>query len=239
MYGRLKLAVLAGSALVVAGLTAMPGAAESQARSLALTSPATMGIFTPAFGDPSMARALRRTGISSRGMRFTPSASRQGNRPVTIAVRARASTTVQAERNVEMAMATSSSTGVTTITPSAYNLGVSIGWRRFAISGNVARVDNALIPGRARESTDVGVSYSGRRWSTRVQVSADQPTAESAPGLIDNEERVAVEVGGSYTIARNIDITGGVRYQRQHRLEQPDDERRDSQAVYIGTAFRF
>lgn len=239
MYRRLALAVFAGSALVVAGLTAMPDAAESQARSLALNTPSMMGTFTPASGDPSMARALRRAGISSRGMRFTPSASRQGDRPVTVAVRARASTTAQAERNAEIAMATNSSNGVTAITPSAYNLGVSVGWRRFAISGDVARVDNALIPGRARESADVGVSYSGHRWSTRVQVSADRPTSESSPSLIDNEERVAVDVGGSYSIARNIDITGGVRYQTQHRLEQPDDERRDSQAVYVGTAFRF
>jgi hypothetical protein len=239
MFGRVSLAAVAGSALFVAGLTAMPDAAESQARSLSLNAPGAMGTFTPASGDPSMARALRRAGISSRGMRFTPSASRQGDRPVTVAVRARASTTAQAERNAEIAMANTSSTGVTAITPSAYNLGVSVGWRRFAISGDVARVDNAIIPGRSRESADVGLSYSGRRWSTRVQVSADRPAPQSAPSLIDNEERLAVDVGGSYSIARNIAITGGVRYQRQHRLAQEDVDRQDSQAVYVGTAFRF
>ena len=239
MFGRVSLAAVAGSALFIAGLTVMPDAAESQARSLSLNAPGAMGTFTPASGDPSMARALRRAGISSRGMRFTPSASRQGDRPVTVAVRARASTTEQAERNAEIAMANTSSTGVTAITPSAYNLGVSVGWRRFAISGDVARVDNAIIPGRSRESADVGLSYSGRRWSTRVQVSADRPAPQSAPSLIDNEERVAVDVGGSYSIARNIAITGGVRYQRQHRLAQEDVDRQDSQAVYVGTAFRF
>ena len=239
MYGRFKLAALAGSALFVAGLAVMPDAAGSQARSLSLNAPGAIGTFTPASGDPAMAQALRRAGISSRGMRFTPSASRQGGRPVTVAVRARATTTAQAKRNAEMAMEQSSSTGVTAITPSAYNLGVSVGWRRFAISGDVARIDNGVIPGRSRESAEVGLSYSGRRWSTRIQVSTDRPSAESAPSLIDNEERLAVDVGGSYSIARNVAVTGGVRYQRQHRLEQPDDERRDSQAVYVGTAFRF
>lgn len=239
MYGRFKLAALAGSALFVAGLAVMPDAAESQARALSLNAPGAIGTFTPASGDPAMAQALRRAGISSRGMRFTPSASRQGGRPVTVAVRARATTTAQAKRNAEMAMAQSSSTGVTAITPSAYNLGVSVGWRRFAISGDVARIDNGVIPGRSRESAEVGLSYSGRRWSTRIQVSTDRPSAESAPSLIDNEERLAVDVGGSYSIARNVAVTGGVRYQRQNRLEQPDDERRDSQAVYVGTAFRF
>ena len=239
MYGRFKLAALAGSALFVAGLAVMPDAAESQARALSLNAPGAIGTFTPASGDPAMAQALRRAGISSRGMRFTPSASRQGGRPVTVAVRARATTTAQAKRNAEMAMEQSSSAGVTAITPSAYNLGVSVGWRRFAISGDVARIDNGVIPGRSRESAEVGLSYSGRRWSTRIQVSTDRPSAESAPSLIDNEERLAVDVGGSYSIARNVAVTGGVRYQRQHRLEQPDDERRDSQAVYVGTAFRF
>jgi hypothetical protein len=238
MFGRFTLAALAGSALVVAGLTALPSAAESQARALSLRPSSALGTFTPASADPRMARALRRAGISSRGLRFTPSASRQGDRPITVAVRSRASATGQAERAAEFAMATTSN-GTTAITPSAYNLGVAVGWRRFAISGDVARIDNAVIPGRSREAADVGVSYSGRRWSTRVQFSADRPTAESAPSLVDNEERVAVDVGGSYSIARNLDITGGVRYQRQYRIEQPDDETRDSQAVYIGTAFRF
>lgn len=238
MFGRISLAALAGTALAAAALTAMPGAAESQARSLSLRPSSALGTFTPASADPRMARALRRAGISSRGMRFTPSASRQGDRPITVAVRTRASSSAQADRAAEFAMGTTSS-GATAIAPSAYNLGVSLGWRRFAISGDVARIDNAVVPGRGRETADVGVSYSGRRWATRVQLSADRPTAESSPSLVDNEERVAVDVGGSYSIARNLDITGGVRYQRQYRLERPEDDTRDSQAVYIGTAFRF
>lgn len=237
MNGRYIFAALAGSALLAAGSTALPETAESQARSLSMRAPST-GTFTPASADPRMARALRRAGISSRGMRFTPSANRQGNRPVTVAVRSRSSATGQAARDAEMAMAQSSSSSVTAITPSAYNLGVSVGWRRFAISGDIARVDNGVLPGRSRESADVGVSYSGDRWSTRVQVSADRPLS-NAPALVGNEERVALDVGGSYSIARNVDITGGVRYQRNFRLERPEDDRRDSQAVYVGTAFRF
>ncbi len=239
MTGRFTFAALAGVALVTAGVTALPGEAESQARALSLRPPANLGTFTPASADPRMARALRLAGISSRGMRFTPSASRQNDRPVTVAVRARSSSPAQALRDAEFAMVSSSSSAVTAITPSAYNLGVSVGWRRFSISGDLGRVDNGVLPGRSRESADVGVSYAGNRWSTRVQLSGDRPAGDTPPSLIDNEERVALDVGGSYSIANNIDITGGVRYQRQHRLERPADERQDSQAVYIGTAFRF
>jgi hypothetical protein len=41
-------------------------------------------------------------------------------------------------------------------------------------------------------------------------------------------------------LTRNLDVTGGVRYKIQEdRLQPLADNRRDSQAVYIGTAFRF
>ena len=41
-------------------------------------------------------------------------------------------------------------------------------------------------------------------------------------------------------LTRNLDLTGGVRYTVQHdRLQTLNDDRRDSQAAYVGTAFRF
>lgn len=236
MIAKIVTSGMIGSAMLVAGLTVMPDAAESQARSL--SSHSSLGTFTPAAADPRMARAMRRAGISSRGMRFTPSSAREDDRPVTVAVRARSSSSRPASRDAEIAMASNSSSSVTAITPSAYNLGVSLGWRRFAIAGDVARVDNGVLPGQSRESADVGVSYAGNRWSTRVQLSADRPAAQ-APAIVGDEERVALDVGGSYSIARNLDITGGVRYQRQHRLDPIADQQRDSQAVYVGTAIRF
>ena len=46
---------------------------------------------------------------------------------------------------------------------------------------------------------------------------------------------------GSYSLTRNLDVTAGVRYERSERERLPrlTDDRRDSQAVYVGTAFRF
>ncbi|MBC7985156.1 MAG: hypothetical protein H7X93_00580, partial [Sphingomonadaceae bacterium] len=100
----------------------------------------------------------------------------------------------------------------------------------------------ALIGDKPSYSIDVGGSYSLTRnldVTAGVRVSADRPT-EPAPRIVGNEERVALDVGGSYSIARNIDITGGLRYQRERdRLQPVEDQRRDSQAVYVGTAFRF
>ena len=45
---------------------------------------------------------------------------------------------------------------------------------------------------------------------------------------------------GCYALTRNLDVTGGVRYKLQRdRLDRFTDNRQDSQAVYVGTAFKF
>ena len=123
------------------------------------------------------------------------------------------------------------------ITPAAYNLGVAVGWKSFAISGDVARVEKGALPGKV-EAAQVGVGYSGRKLGGRVQVAAER--AEGAQRLAGPDASYSLDVGASYSIARNLAVTGGVRYKIQRdRLQPLEDERRDSQAVYVGTAFRF
>jgi hypothetical protein len=77
------------------------------------------------------------------------------------------------------------------------------------------------------------------RLTGRVAVAAER--AEGNQRLVASDEAVSVDVGGAFTIARNIDVTAGARYRiSRDRLEPLSrDERRDSQAVYVGTAFRF
>ena len=44
----------------------------------------------------------------------------------------------------------------------------------------------------------------------------------------------------SYNLSRRIALTGGVRYNiERDRASALQDDRRDSQAVYVGTAFKF
>ena len=52
---------------------------------------------------------------------------------------------------------------------------------------------------------------------------------------------MSLDVGGSFALTRNLDVTAGLRYRAERdRLQQaPDLDRRDSQALYVGTAFRF
>lgn len=190
-----------------------------------------IGSFTPAAANPRLSVALGRGGFSGgSGFRFTPSAVPGSRRAVTVAVRARTTTRADSERF--------SATAATAIAPSAYNLGVSVGWSRFALSGDIARTTGNLLPGD-REAVDLGLTYSGRRWSSRLQVGADRPVG-SQPRLVAEDENYSLDLGGSYSLTHNLDVTGGVRYRLQRdRLQPIEDNRRDSQAVYIGTAFRF
>jgi predicted porin len=102
----------------------------------------------------------------------------------------------------------------------------------------VAMVEGGLLP-LDREAADVGLSYSGNKWSTRIQLGAERATGDRAR-IAGIDESYSVDVGGSYALTRNLDVTGGVRYKLERdRLDRFTDNRQDSQAVYVGTAFKF
>ena len=135
--------------------------------------------------------------------------------------------------------ATTETPSGTPIAPSTYNLGVAVGWRRFAITGESANSSGGA-GGGSRESSRVAVEYRATpRLTARVQVAAEK--ADGVQRIVADDRAVALDVGGSYSIARNLDVTGGVRYRVSRDRIEPlaRDERRDSQAVYIGTAVRF
>ena len=238
------MAAFGGAALVALALVLSPASAQSDRnqsqtrRAAGSLRDAPVGYFTPAVGDPRLAAALARRGTAGVvGFRFTPATtSAERSRPVRVAVRARAATPQDAATRVTQ---TASASPVTAITPTSYNLGASVGWQRFAITGDVAETNGGVVPGR-RTQQQVGVSYrANRRITARVQASAEQ--VEGRQRNVAEDQAYAVDVGGSYSIGRNVAVTGGVRYRiARDRLEPlTTDQRRDSQAVYIGTAFRF
>lgn len=232
--GKFGLMSAAAAVLCLALSPAIAASLQSSGPSTIKISRSGFGSFTPAAADPKLAAAFARSTLSTSGFRFTPSSSAsKANRKVTVAVRARSTAvTPSADRP-------STSGALLNLAPVAYNLGVSVGWKRFAISGDVATADLGPAQGR-RQAADVGLSYTVKKWTTRVQLAAERPVG-AEPRLIDSGESVAVDFGGSYRLARNIDVTAGVRYksERNNRLEALQDNRRDSQAVYLGTAFRF
>jgi hypothetical protein len=232
--------VAMGGALTALALVLTPAIAASTQEQKAAkpknsVSSLIAGNFTPAVADPRLAAELARRGFSGGSFAFTPSTpSTDKSKSVKVAVRARSITTAAAAGAIREA----SASPVTAITPTAYNLGVSVGWKRFALSGEVAKVEGGTLPG-TREAAEVGVSYVGKKFTGRVQVGAERSEGIQSR-LVPMDDAYSLDVGGSYRLARNLDVTGGVRYKvERDRLELVEDERRDSQAVYIGTAFRF
>lgn len=205
--------------------------AEKQSNLAAKSS--TFGAFTPAAADPRMAAAFARsglgTGLGATPFRFTPSMNSSSPRAVTIAVRARMISRPEAAKALGLP-----SDGLAS---SSYSLGASIGWKRFAFSGDMARIGDTLLPD-GRESADVGVSFFGKRWETKLDVSGERSLNDRPAIGID--QSWSVGLGGSYALTRNLNVSGGVRYKTQ--IEDPlqsTDNRRDSQAVYLGTTFKF
>jgi predicted porin len=128
---------------------------------------------------------------------------------------------------------------MTALAPASYNLGVAVGWKRFAVAGDVAKVKDADPAIGGRESAVVGVSYSLKKFTGRVAVGADKSDGKPLPAL-RRGDTYSLDVGGSYSLSKRVALTGGVRYNiERDRLSTLQDNRRDSQAVYIGTAFKF
>jgi hypothetical protein len=225
--------VLAGAAIAVSValapvIAASPKSSIRTAKSFRMAE--GIGSFTPAAADARRAMSFGRAGLADSGFRFTPSVAPGSRRAVTVAIRARGASPARNTNTQGVAMAA--------LAPSAYNLGVAVGWKRFALTGDVARVEGNLLP-LDREAADVGLSYSGNKWSTRLQLGAERAIGTHTQ-LAGVDESYSVDLGGSYALTRNLEVTGGVRYKLQRdRLERLADNRQDSQAVYIGTAFRF
>ncbi|MDB5670547.1 MAG: hypothetical protein JWO25_1506 [Alphaproteobacteria bacterium] len=240
MKMRAKLSGAGGVALAALLLALVPAmAATTEKKARRASAPAisfVSGMFTPAVADPRLAAELGRRGLQLRSFHFTPSsASNYKSKSIRVAIRARAATPAEAIRTVS----DTSATPVTAITPAAVNLGVAVGWRRFAISGDVAKVQGGALPG-GREAAEVGVSYSATpRLTGRLELGADRAEGIQAQVLAPASS-YSLGVGGSFRLTHNLDLTGGVRYKVQRdRVQTLTDERRDSQAVYVGTAFRF
>jgi hypothetical protein len=226
-------AAAAGLVLTPAIATTMPSKKRPAAVALSFD---PVSSFTPANADPKLAAALAGKGLALTDFKFTPAPAKGRPTQVRVAIRAR----VLAPPQTQLADATVQTAAVNALTPTGYNLGLAVGWRRFAVSGDVAKVKSADPAIAGRETAVLGVSYSlNNRLSTRVAVGAERSTGNAVPAL-RRADNVSLDAGASYSLSRRIALTGGVRYNMERdRLSALQDDRRDSQAVYVGTAFKF
>ena len=226
------------AAVSAAGLLLSPAIAADSAKkkpapiSLSFDSIAT---FTPATADAKLAAALGNRSSSLTDLQFTPAPAKGRPSQVRVAIRARADAPVRGAA----ARAAGDASAPVTLAASSYNLGVAVGWRRFAVAGDVSSTKGDPALGE-KESAIVGVSYAlNRKLTAKAAVGAERgdPRKSSAIRGTDN---VSVDVGGALSLSKRVALTGGVRYRiDSDRLSTLNDHRRDSQAVYVGTAFKF
>lgn len=241
------LAAVAAAATLVAALP-NTGLALGGLSAAAVVDLAKRGgsVFTPASVDPEIADLVARRGLSGRLDRFTPAGAATGQgRTVTVAVRVDGEQTrfaVPAAGRATVSGASDKLAGLR-ISPTRYNLGLSRGYQNFARSTAPVlsrTLSDASIPNLAdyRPSDDAADGES--RFAARI---AGDDNARIAAPARSSESRAdqTLDVAGSYRLTRNLDVTAGLRYSQQEDRLAPSRSaaNTDSQAVYIGTQFRF
>lgn len=197
-----------------------------------------LGQFTPAAGDPRLiARYAKVSERARQSFSFTPvvAANEQGNRAITVVIRSQGGVPVGVDTARTQALVTGPSQPAVSIAPVAYNLGASVGFDKFVMPSVGRGVDIRNLPdARAIEQRPARAS----RFASRVSNVAADP-AGASPRAIAPAPGQEVDLSGSYRVARNIEVTAGVRYSNDDRLGPLTNDQRDNQAVYVGTQFRF
>jgi hypothetical protein len=192
-----------------------------------------LGQFTPASGDPRLiARYAKVSADARNNFSFTPALTDENrqNRAITVVIRARDNASSAA---MTSALAQGRKAPVA-ITPVAYNLGASVGFEKFVTPTLPRGVDLRNLPQAKAPEQNEKKSRFATRMTARPSDPAGATDRLTAPG-----DEQAVDVVSSYRLTRNLDVTAGVRYKSEDSVQPLTDTRRDSQAVYVGTAFRF
>jgi hypothetical protein len=146
-------AVIAAAGLVLTPVLATAMPAKKRPAPIALSFD-PVSSFTPANADPKLAAALAGKGLALTDFKFTPAPAKGRPSQVRVAIRAR----VVAPAQTQLADVAVPTAAVNALNPTGYNLGVAVGWRRFAVSGDVAKVKSPDTAIGGRESAVVGVS---------------------------------------------------------------------------------
>ena len=245
--GRLAAGFAAG-ALVLAGVPTAGLALGALDDGVSLAANGSFAALTPAKIDPKLARfvAARSSG-TSRPMRFTPAGiAARPSRSVTVAVRvdSEAARAISVRSAIAAAREQVAGDSPVRIAPMRYNLGVSRGYQNFAKATPAPAISRSLseagIPDLAEFQPSPGARPDESRFAARIAVEEEAKTG-AAPRTMDSRSDQAVDVAGSYRLTRYLDVTAGVRYSQERDRLAPlaDPAKQDSQAVYVGTQFRF
>ncbi|WP_260926328.1 hypothetical protein [Novosphingobium sp. 9] len=207
---------------------------------------------TAATDSLSLAREMALRSLA-KGQRFPFTPAGTPNRPeraVTVAVRVdpEAAKAIIVHGHIPLPQADDSPTAAANrmrIAPAAFNLGVSRGgYQSFSqqnlVPPSPAPHDIQDLPDLKRFNLTPGGNSKAdpSRFSTRLSFDDKHPTGRSPRSYAGDSNEV--DVGGAYRVTKNLDVTAGVRYtQDRERLMPLTDGKLDSQAVYLGTQFKF
>ncbi len=223
---------VAAVALLAVPAIAVSGGGRARPPAIALSFD-RITAFTPASADPRLAAAFAARSAALGDFKFTPAAAKGRPSQIRLTVRARSLAPAVA-RPVEAAAAAP----VAALTAASFSLGAAVGWKRFALAGDVAKIGNPDPAIGSRKSAILGVSYNLKKFTGRVALGSERGDGRIA--ALSAPDNVSLDVGAAYNLNRRIALTGGVRYRvDQDRNAALADQRRNSQAVYVGTAFKF
>lgn len=238
-FPRPAMAWLAGAALCL-GLAAVSATAADakpvpRKQKLVMDTPITP--FQPQVGEfghfaftapgaPAMPQSL------SSGFRFTPSGQSDNRRALSLGVATRL-TTAAVDRSKAAAPVERF------VVPQGYAVNVSLGWKGFALDTGYSHAEPVLTTpaiGRMTDAVNLGLSYGGRNWLTRVEGTAEQSQPLAFAPLT---RRYSLELGGAWRVAPRFSVTGGLRYRIAPEPPSLLLPNRDDQAVYLGTSIAF
>lgn len=206
-------------------------------------------IFTPAAVDPTLA-ALVASQSGEEGLRFTPAGAPSASLDRTVTVAVRVDSDVADAISVRKAIDTKPGAGealavVQPLQPTRYNLGIARGYDSFARSTARAvtlpnSVRNLSVPDLATfEPAKPIAEDRPSRLQPRIELEGERVAGRS-PNTLDALGSQTVDVGGAYRVTGNLNVTAGVRLsQERDRLAPLTNAEQDSQAVYVGTQFKF
>ncbi len=233
-------AVAAVALLATPALSAMGDGADRAASRSAIA-----GRFTPATGDPVLLQRFARLSAESRSsFRFTPALARSENRAVTLVVRARQATVRTSTTAATAALPIAAPTAIA-ITPVSQRIGAARGYTAFATAPSAPTIIRESLSGSAMPTARAPEDATRRPSRFAAGMRLDNRDRSGTPEratdrTTDTQRSYSVDVTGSYRLTRNLDVTAGVRVARENdRLQPLTDGSTDSQAVYVGTQFRF
>ncbi len=233
--------------LAASGLAMTPALARvlsDQGNAVSLRSLSSIGSFTTAGADPELAASFKRNVLGSKTQfKFTPAGgTTSGDRAVTVVVRQDASSNaISIRQNVASAAPGAGVLTPAKITPTSFSLGTAKGLKSFAIPVKKL-ADNLPDLSEIGAGIDAGDKEKGKksRFNPRLSIDAKTPLGAAPGALTASEKDYSLDLGGSYSVTRNLDVTAGVRLKNERdRMAPLTDSRQDSQAVYVGTQFRF